>query len=204
MGQKKRWFRHTRLLVGVALVSGSAATGWFLLAEAQRSEPYLVIATNIAKGQPATEEAVDEVLLGGAAEEIGLVRPEELDQYADYVAVTDLVAGDVLRRSDLERPVPTDSTRFSVEVDTGGADWLSRGTVVEVWVSPATADQQFSVPYVASPSARIVAVHADEGFAANPALVRVDLEVGRRDLPELVHARANGFDIQLSPTTGGP
>ena len=202
--QKRRWFRHTRLLVGVLLVAGSATAGWFLLSEAQRSEPYLVIASDIAKGHVVTAENVEEVFLGGEASAIGLVRPTELEQFADYVAVTDLVAGDVLRRSDLELPLPTDSTRFSVEVDTGGADWLARGTVVEVWVSPETGDQQFSVPYVAAPSARIVAVRADEGFAANPALVRVDLEVGRRDLPELVHARANGFDIQLSPLAGGP
>lgn len=202
--QKKSWFRHTRVLVGVVLVAGSAAAGWFLLSEAQRSEPYVVIAADIAKGQPVTAEVVDEVLLGGGADGIGLVRPAELTQFAEYVAVTDLVAGDVLRRSDLQRPLPTDSSRFSVEVDTGGADWLSRGTLVEVWVSPLTADQQFSVPYVAAPFARIVDVRADEGFAANPALVRVDLEVGRRDLPELVHARANGFDIQLSPVAGGP
>ena len=202
--QKKRWFRHTRLLVGLLLVAGSAAAGWMLLAEARTSEAYVVMATNIAKGQAVSSGTVDEVLLGGEAADIGLVRPGELDELADYVAVSDLVAGDVLRRSDLQLPLPTDSTRFSVEVDTGGADWLSRGTVVEVWVSPDTGDQQFSVPYVAAPSARIVAVRAEEGFAANPALVQVDLEVGRRDLPELVHARANGFDIQLSPVPGGP
>ena len=204
MAQKKSWFRHMRLLVGALLVAGSSAAGWFLLSAAQSSEPFVVMTVDVTKGQAVTAEAVDEVLLGGAVGGIGLVRPAELEQFADYVAVSDLRAGDVLRRSDLQLPMPTDSTRFSVEVDTGGADWLSRGTVVEVWVSPATADQQFSVPYVAAPSARIVAVRAEEGFAANPALVRVDLEVGRRDLPELVHARANGFDIQLSPVAGGP
>ena len=202
--QKKRWFRHTRLFVGVLLVAGSGAAGWFLFAEAQHSEPYVVIATDIGQGQAVTAERVQEVSLVGDTEGLGLVRPAELNQFADYVAVSDLVAGDVLRRSDLQRPLPSDSTRFSVEVDTGGADWLSRGTAVEVWVSPQTSEQQFSVPFVAAPSARIVAVRADEGFAANPALVWVDLEVSRRDVPELVHARANGFDIQLSPVAGGP
>lgn len=199
MAQTKRGFRHVRLVVGLVLVAGSATTGWFLVSEARSSEPYVVLTTDIAKGQPVTPEATDEVFLGGASDDIGLVQPTELAEFVDYVAVGDLVAGDVLRRSDLDIPLPTGATRFSVEVDTGGTDWLSRGTTVEVWVSPPTADQQFSVPYVAAPSARIVAVQAEEGFAANPALVRVDLEVPRRDLPELVHARANGFDIQLSP-----
>ncbi len=202
--QNKRWFRQVRLLMGLLLVTGSATAGWFLMSEAQSSEPYVVLAADVARGQPLGAESTAEVFLGGASDDIGLVQPSELPELADYVAVSDLVAGDVLRRSDLDLPMPSGATRFNVEVDTGGADWLARGTTVEVWVSPATADQQFSVPYVAAASARIVAVQAEEGFAANPALVRVELEVHRRDLPELVHARANGFDIQLSPSPGGP
>lgn len=195
--------RHARFLLGISLVLVSATGGWWLVSSANTAEPYLVLSSDVLRGQTVSEEVLTEVFLSGPGQELGLIRPVERDVLEGQVAAQDLTEGELLRLSDVEVPLPSDSTRFSVEIDVGGAEWVTRGTLVEVWVSPPTADQQFSVPYVASQAAQIVAVRTDEGFAANPALAHVDLDVPRRDLPELVHARANAFDIQLSPVPGG-
>lgn len=198
-----RWFRHARFFLGIALVVGSGAGGWWVVTRANTAEPYLVVSSDVLRGQPVHEEVLTEVFLSGPGQELGLLRPADREVLTGKVAAQDLTAGELLRLSDVEIPLPSDSTRFSLQIDVGGAEWVTRGTVVEVWVSPPTADQQFSVPYVASQAAQIVAVRTEEGFAANPALAHVDLDVPRRDLPELVHARANAFDIQLSPLPGG-
>jgi len=46
-----------------------------------------------------------------------------------------------------------------------------------------------------------VALRQEEGFAANPSIIDVDVEVASRDIAQLVHASANGFDIRLTPST---
>jgi hypothetical protein len=56
---------------------------------------------------------------------------------------------------------------------------------------------------VAGPRATITGVRVDEGFAADTTRVTVDLMVGRRELPALIHARANDYSIQVSPEVAG-
>ena len=129
-----------------------------------------------------------------------MATPADIGSWQGYVATSDIAEGTILRGDSFAPPPLTNDTSFSVQVTIGATEWLVRGHYVDVWVSPPRDDQQFSVPNVAAPAARIIDIRQQEGFAADPDVLRVDLVVDARDLPPLIHARANGFDIQLSPT----
>lgn len=192
--------RLARLVLGLGIVGISVGGMWWVVGSANTLEPYLVATQDISPGQQLADVATQIVYLGTPSGNPGLLTPDSREQRGGLIAGSSLAGGSVLLESHFVEPTPRDHSAFSVQVNSGGASWLHTGEYVDVWISAPTENQQFAVPVVAAPAARIVAIRAEEGFAANPEVVRVDLAVGRRDLPALIHAHANGFDIQLSPT----
>jgi len=194
---RSRW---ARLAAGLSVIIFAIAGVWWVVESTNRLEAYLVAGADIAEGQAIESAALDEVYLATPGGNPGLATPSDADAWSGYVAASDIAAGSILLTDSFEPPPVTNETSFSVQVTIGATEWLVRGQHVDVWVSPPRDDQQFSVPSVAAPAARIVAIRQQEGFAADPDVLRVDLMVDSRDLPTLIHARANGFDIQLSPS----
>lgn len=197
---KLRLSRHMRLAIGLAVVAVAMGGVWWIVDTTNQLRPYLVTTTPLLSGETFESAGVDVVYLTSPAGNLGLIAPERSDEFRGQVAAMEIPAGTVLLASHFGAEQSRDVTAFSVRIDIGGARWLAPGRYVDVWVSAPMDNQQFSVPEVASSMARIVEARGEEGFAANPDLVRVDLEVSRRDLAALVHARANSFDIQLSPS----
>lgn len=192
--------RVIRLVVGLGIVGISVGGVWWVVGSVNTLEPYLITTQEVSPGQPLTDVVTQTVYLATPSGNPGLLTPEAIEQDGGLVAGMGLSGGSLLLESYFLEPEPTDQSAFSVQVNGGGAGWLTAGHYVDVWISAPRENQQYAIPAVAAPAARIVAIRAEEGFAANPELVRVDLAVGSRDLPALIHAQANDFDIQLSPT----
>ena len=197
---KLRLGRHARLVLGLAVVAISMGGVWWIVDSTNQLRPYLVTTTPLVSGDAFESAGMDVVYLASPSGDLGLIAPQRSEEFRGQVAAMEIPAGTVLLSSHFGAEQSRDHTSFSVRVDIGGARWLAPGRDVDVWVSAPMENQQFSVPEVASARARILETRSDEGFAANPDIVRVDLEVSRRDLAALVHARANAFDIQLSPS----
>ena len=191
--------RWGRLVAGLSLVIISVAGVWWVVESSHQLEAYLVAGEDIVPGQAFDETSLQVVYLATPSGSPGLISEAELSEWSGSVARVDIPQGSLVLDSTFGPAPVTNETAFSVQVDIGVVEWLAAGRLVDVWVSPPREDQQFSVPAVAAPGARIVQTRSQEGFASNPDIVRVDLVVDRRDLPGLVHARANGFNIQLSP-----
>ncbi|WP_158665606.1 hypothetical protein [Pontimonas salivibrio] len=191
--------RMARLILGLGIVGISVGGVWWVVGSVNHLEPYLIATQDVTPGQRLADVSTQTVYLGTPSGNPGLLTPEALDTHGSLIAETTLSRGSVLLEGHFVQPAPSDQSAFSVQVSSGGAGWLNTGHYVDVWISAPMENQQFAIPVVAAPAARIVAIRAEEGFAANPEVVRVDLAVTSRDLPALVHALANGFDIQLSP-----
>ena len=81
-----------------------------------------------------------------------------------------------------------------------GAPWLVPGARVDVWMSPAIEQGLFGPPRIVAHHAVVAGVRSEEGFAADPSVVNVDIRVVRRDAPAIIGALANSFPLHLTPT----
>lgn len=191
-----------RLVVGLSLVGASALGGWWLVGQTTALQPYLVTQVELPAGAPLDPESLDVVYLAAPAGAPGLLQLEDVERYTAFVTRVDISAGSLLSADYLELLAPSDVSQFTLSQDIGGASWLRTGGSVDIWISAPGPDQQFLVPRVVSTGARVVALRQEEGFAANQSKIDVDVEVAARDIAQLVHASANGFDIRLTPSTG--
>lgn len=193
-----------RIPLGLAVVALSVGGVWWVVNEMNTFEPYLVTQSDVVAGTALEDIAFEEVLLSSPGRALEVLRPgdEKVDPYRTVTA--DLPAGSFLSQEQLRVAPPADSTTFTATLDIGGAPWLVPGARVEVWVAAPLSDQSFSVPVVVAPQAVVGGVRMDEGFAADSTRVTVDLQVNRRELPSLIHARANDYSIQVSPIVAGP
>ncbi len=196
----RRW---VRVLTGLSIVVLSTGGVWWVVDSTHQLEPYLVTSQEVLPGDEFSTLALEVVYLAVPAGNPGLIAAGERERWGDFVARGSIASGSVLVEGMFGPRPRTNETAFSLQIDIGPAQWLVPGERVDVWVSPPREDQQFSVPTIAAPAARIVSIRANEGFAADPDLLRVDLVVETRDLAPLIHARANGFNIQLSPSVPG-
>ncbi len=188
-----------RIPLGLTVVAVSVGGVWWVINDMNTLEPYLVTQSDVVAGTPLRDIAFEEVFLSSPGRTLELLKPGDEALGTDRTVATDIPAGAFLSHSQLTVPPPTDSTTFTTTLDLGGAPWLKPGAAVEVWVAAPLPDQSFSVPLVIAPHAVIVGVRMDEGFAADSTQVTVDLQVNRRELPSLIHARANDYSIQVSP-----
>jgi hypothetical protein len=193
-----------RIPLGLAVVAISVGGVWWVVNEMNTLEPYLVTQSAVVAGTPLKDIAFEEVLLSSPGRVLEILRPGDEGVDPDRTVTADLPAGSFLAQEQLRVAPPADATTFTATLDIGGAPWLVSGALVEVWVAAPLPDQSFSVPVVIAPQAVVVGVRMDEGFAADSTRVTVDLQVNRRELPSLIHARANDYSIQVSPVVVGP
>ena len=188
-----------RIPLGLAIVALSVGGVWWVVDDMNTLEPYLITTTDVVEGTPLSDIAFDEVLLASPGHALDVLRPGEETIDVDRRVAADIPAGSLISRGHVEVPPPANTTTFTATLDVGGAPWLVPGAHVEVWVAAPLPDQSFSVPVVIAPRALVVGVRMDEGFAADSTQVTVDIQVNRRELPSLIHARANDYSIQVSP-----
>ena len=192
-----------RIPIGLALIASSMAGVWWVVDEMNRLEPYLIAAVDTPAGTPLGSIEFSEVYLASPGAPLNLLRPGDETRQPERTLIAALPAGSLLSDALLHVPPPADTTVFTATLDLGGAPWLVPGAQVEVWVAAPLEDQSFSIPLVVAPNARVTGVRVDDGFAADTSRVTVDLLVDRRELPALIHARANDYSIQVSPVVAG-
>ena len=196
--RRRKAFRP-RTLIGVSLVLASLGGVWFVVSETNQLEPYLVARTDVPAHTVVDSIEFDVIYLASPGAEMDYLTPDSLPSVANLSVMTALPAGSLVAFGMLDQPLPEDTTTFTVRLGIGGAPWLVPGARVEVWVAAPLEDQAFSVPVVVSPRALVMGVRSDDGFAADPTQVSVDVVVHRREIAELIHAAANNYSIQLSP-----
>lgn len=190
-----------RLIVGIAIVAVSLGGVWWVVDSTSQLEPYVVTVDDVVPGGLVEDIDTEVVYLANPGNSVALLRPSQWEQLEGLVARGPIPAGSLLQATWFDQPVPSDDSIFRVEVDIGGASWLTPGAVVDIWVSAPMENQRFSLPMIEAAGAQVLTTTYQEGFAANPEVVLVDIGLNQRDLPALIHARANDFDIQLTPST---
>lgn len=200
-------WRDSRLLVGVLLVCAATATGAWVVAHADDTEPVYAAKSEIVPGQRLTSEdlTVVDVRLGdgatayvsavgappAGAHALRAMRPGELIPVADVGAATEV------------------TTRFvTLTVDATSAEGLRRGAAVDVWVSRPKAGTNLGRPTYAPPqlllSSAVVARVADENRVLGSSSGRtVALLVPAADVPKVVGDVDAGARITLVPAPGG-
>lgn len=193
--------RSLRRSAGVALIVIAGASAWWVVQETNHLEPYLLTVSSVPAGTRVSDIEFELAYLAAPGVSLPYLSPSTQEALADMTTDVALPPGSLIDQRMVGTPPPADSTTFTVELDIGGAPWLVAGEWVEIWAAAPLADQDFSVPVVSSPRALVTGVRVDDGFAADSSRVTVDLLVPRRGIASLIHAKANGYSIQLSPVS---
>lgn len=187
--------------LGVILVVGSAAGVVALVSDASKSTEVLVASVSIAPGEEISRSNVEVQRVPVSPLWGDFASPAELN--AGLSATETIDEGSVLPLGSLDTDVVSDDSVVTLSLSVGDPQWLTIGSLVEVWVAPPGDENSFEVPFVVAPQAVIIDVRLEEGFAADSSASTVDVSVPRRTLPGIVHALANDFFLYLTPIPGG-
>jgi len=193
--------RSLRRSAGAALIVIAGRGAWWVVQETNHLEPYVLTVSPVPAGTKVSDIEFELAYLSAPGVSLPYISPVTKDALGHLTTDVALPAGSLVDQRMVGTPPPADTTTFTVELDIGGAPWLVAGEWVEIWVAAPLKDQDFSVPVVSSPRALVTGVRVDEGFAADSSRVTVDLLVPRRGIASLIHAKANGYSIQLSPVS---
>lgn len=188
-----------RLLVGFGLLTAGVIGTVSVVASLDRAAGYLVVTRDVPPGQPITLDDLAVVYLHVREGDFPYLTLTQQSRAIGYASRHPLRTGQLVPADALSTPQALDATTVTVVAEISGAGWLQPGVLVEVWMSPGVDQGMFGIPRVVAPNAQVLAVRADEGFAADPGIVRVDLQVDRRDVASVIGALANSFPLHLTP-----
>ena len=192
-----------RIIIGVVMVlSGGLGTlalvGWM-----DNTRPYLTVVSDVVEGQTLTSADVAVVDLHVRQGAVPYLMAGDQALVEGARVTRSLTAGELIPRSAVGSPRAIDTTTLTMALQAGGAPWLVPGARVDVWMSPAIEQGLYGPPRVVATSAVVSGVRSEEGFAADPTVVNVDIRVVRRDAPEIIGALANNFPLHLTPSNQG-
>jgi hypothetical protein len=192
-----------RISAGVVMVLSGGIGTTVLIGWMDTTRPYLTVVTDVSEGHTLTSAdltAVDiHVRQGGVPYLLASDRA-----LAEGARVTrSLTAGELIPASALGSLRALDTTTITLAMKLGGAPWLLPGSRVDVWMSPAIEQGSYGPPRIVTSSAVVSGVRSEEGFAADPSLVNVDIRVVRRDAPAILGALANSYPLHLTPSYTG-
>jgi len=192
-----------RILVGLVMVLAGGGGTLALIAWMDTTSPYLTVVTDVVEGQTLTSSdvtVVDLHIRHGAAPYL-MASDRELVEGAR--ATRSLTAGELIFFYALGSPRALDTTTITMALNGGGAPWLLPGARVDVWMAPAIEQGLYGPPRIVATAAVVSGVRSEEGFAADPSVVNVDIRVVRRDAPTIIGALANSFPLHLTPSHQG-
>lgn len=193
-----------RLVVGVVLVIAGGAGTTALVVSLDRTEPYVIVVRDVVAGETLTAGDVSTAPINPQSAAFPYLRGHHI-ALADGAMVTQsLRAGELVPSDALTHPLAADTTTLTLSLPLQGAPWLRPGQTVDVWLSPAIEQGLFGPPRVVAAGAVVAGVRGEEGFAADPSVVSIDIRVSRRDAPAVIGALANAFPMTVTPVTGGP
>lgn len=192
-----------RLVIGAALVVLGVAGTLLVIGAMDETKPYLVVVRDIVDGETLTPEDIGAVEVHVRAGDFPYLGAQHRDLVAGSVAAQPLVAGELIPPQALSSPQARDTTTITLPLHINGAPWLRPGVPVDVWMSPSVEQGLFGPPRVVASGAVVSALRGEEGFAADPSGVSVDIRVIRRDAPAIIGALANNFPVTLTPIYAG-
>ena len=192
-----------RLVVGVILVVTGGLGTTAVVAAMDQTTPYLSVVRDVVAGEIVTTADFAVIDVHSRSATLPYLPAHHLKQVDGAMITQSLQAGELIPQAAVISPQAADATTLTVSLGLQGAPWLRPGAVVDVWISPAIEQGFFGPPRVVAPGAVVVGLRSEEGFAADPSVVTVDLRVGYRDAPAVIGALANAFPIALTPVHHG-
>ena len=201
--QRPSW-RDSRLVVGVLLVLLAATLGARAVASADDRVPVWVAAEDLVTGDPldATSLARADVQLGdGAVPYLSAEAPAPKGS----IVMRDVRAGELVPVSALGSPSDVEVQRVTVRADAASTAGLTRGTRVDVFVTPKAANgTAVTAPRTTRliEGAGVAAVSTTTGGLGANATTSVQLYVPTDSVQALVEAVDGDAKLTLVPAVG--
>ena len=192
-----------RGIIGLVMVLTGGAGTLALIGWMDNTRPYLTVVSDVVEGHTLTSADVAVVDLHVRQGSVPYLMAADRDLVEGARVMRSLTAGELIPLSALGSPRAIDTTTVTMALQAGGAPWLAPGARVDVWMSPAIEQGLYGPPRVVATSAVVSGVRSEEGFAADPTVVNVDIRVVRRDAPAIIGALANNFPLHLTPSHSG-
>ncbi len=189
-----------RIVVGLVMVLAGGGGTLALVGWMDNTRPYLTLTTDVVEGQTLTSADVTVVDLHVRQGSVPYVMASDRELVEGARVTRSLSAGELIPLHALGSPRALDTTTISMALNAGGAPWLAPGARVDVWMSPTIEQGQYGPPRIVATQAVVSGVRSEEGFAADPSVVNVDIRVVRRDAPAIIGALANSFPLHLTPS----
>lgn len=189
-----------RIIVGLVMVLAGGVGTLALVGWMDTTRPYLTLTTDVVEGQTLTSADVTVVDLHVRQGSVPYLMAHDRELVEGARATRSLSAGELIPLHALGSPRALDTTTITMALHAGGAPWLAPGARVDVWMSPAIEQGLFGPPRIVATQAVVSGVRSEEGFAADPSVVNVDIRVVRRDAPAIIGALANSFPLHLTPS----
>jgi Flp pilus assembly protein CpaB len=192
-----------RIVAGLLMVLAGGIGTVALVGWMDTTKQYLTVVTDVAEGQTLTSSDLTVVDVHVRQGSVPYLMASDRGLVEGARVTTSLQAGELIPLNALGSPRSLDTTTVTMSLNAGGAPWLTPGARVDVWLSPAIEQGLYGPPRVVATSAVVSGVRSEEGFAADPTVVNVDIRVVRRDAPAIIGALANNFPLHLTPSYQG-
>lgn len=197
--RSQAFWTDARFLLGIALIIGSIAGVWAVVAAARQTAPVLVAARTIAAGEEIgdADVRVADVALGPLARTY--LAPGAISPGA--VALRTLEEGELVAGAALGPAAGLRSTTVAVRLDDSVPAAVAPGSSVEVWVAEPGRDGGFDDPRVLISEASVLSVSRAESVMGS-AGTSLELMISRSDVGGVLAALAD--DARLSVVPAGP
>jgi hypothetical protein len=192
-----------RVLAGLFMVLAGGGGVLALVAWMDTTSPYLTVVTDVVEGQTLTSNDVAIVDLHVRQGDVPYLMASDRELVEGARVTRSLTAGELIPLHALGSPRALDTTTITTALNGAGAPWLLPGARVDVWMSPSIEQGLYGPPRIVAFSAVVSGVRSEEGFAADPSMVNVDIRVVRRDAPAIIGALASSFPLHLTPSHQG-
>ena len=163
------------------------------------STPIAVVTADTGIGVSSRDVEVQFVDIVVGSSYLPTLSEQDWEALSDTVTNRPLRAGDVVSTRDFSLPNRSDLTGIVLDLSIGQPAWLAPGRPVTLWVAPPASENSFSAPFVVSANVVIESVSREEGFAIDEGVRQVSVMVRSEDIPDVLHALANGYFLALVP-----
>lgn len=204
MRSRKRAKRISRralvqLGMGIALVTASVGGVTLMVDRGAVSTPITVVTADTGIGVSSRDVEVQFVDIVVDSSFLPTLSEQDWEAQSNTVTNRPLRAGDVVSTRDFSLPNRSDLTGIGLDLSIGQPAWLAPGRRVTLWVASPASENSFSAPFVVSANVMIESVSREGGFAIDEGVRQVSVLVGSEDIPDVLHALANGYFLALVP-----
>jgi hypothetical protein len=196
-----RWRLDPRLVVGLALVVGSAIGVTALVTTTNATQPIYVATKPLAAGHVLDPSDVRIASVGLGVSSANYIREGTLSSGA--IVTRPIGVGELLPVDAVGTTRQAASTNVVVQLNAPLAAGAKVGSSVDVWAASALSQNKFGPPQVIIQGAQIAAITQATGLAAANGGVRVELVVPQAKVAVLLQSQAANDAISLVPTVGG-